>query len=266
MPAGNTDGDTIELPTILGNQRTNPYTISNMTRAYANLGQSGVSVSVTNLYVRFLPNSASQFSTLDSILDSQSLELFDAPMDYDILQEGDYYQDPSIPDSSVTWQYAVVPPTFQFPSGITYQVLSQIHIPGDAYTAVETEAERLASITDSINCSGGGARMIKPYTPECSPGYHWDFTLNQCVCNCCPEGYQWNGSQCVPIQPPPPPPPPPAPDAQVPAGTITVSDINLNRILPVRNVRIVAKHWFKIERTYTDNDGHFQFTNILSIG
>ncbi len=214
------------------------------------------------MYVRFLPNSASQFSILDSILDSQGLELFDAPMDYDVLQEGDYYQDPSIPDTSVTWQYAVVPTTFQAPAGITYQILSQIHIPGDDYTAMETEAERLVSRLDSINCSGGGARMIKPNTPDCGPGYHWDFTLNQCVCNCCPEGYQWNGSQCVPIQPspPPPPPPPPAPDAQVPAGVITVSDINLNRMVGVRNVRIVAKRWFTIERTYTDNNGHFQFT------
>ena len=113
---------------------------------------------------------------------------------------------------------------------------------------------------DSLNCSRGGARMIKPYTPDCGPGYHWDFTLNQCVCNCCPEGYQWNGSQCVPVQPPPPPPPP-APDAQVPAGNITVSDVNPPTSMPgVRNVRIVAKRWFKIERGYTDNNGHFQFT------
>lgn len=56
---------------------------------------------------------------------------------------GDYYQDPSIPDEQITWQYAVVPPDFQFPAGIQYQILAQIHIPGNDYTAVETEAERL---------------------------------------------------------------------------------------------------------------------------
>jgi hypothetical protein len=260
MPAVNTDGDSTELSTLLGNQRTNPYTISNMTRAYSNLGLAGTPVNVTNLYVRFLPNNAAQLGILDSTLDAQGLELFDTPMDYDILREGDYYQDPSVPDSSVTWQYAVVPPAFQFPSGITYQVLSQIHIPGDAYTAVETEGERLASIQDSINCSGGGTSLVQPNVPDCGPDYHWDFTLNQCVCNCCPPGYQWNGTQCVPVQPPPPPPP--AVDAQVPAGTITVSDVNLPATPrpPVRNVRIVAKRWFKIERTYTDNNGRFQFT------
>lgn len=274
MPGYNTNTDTTELPTILGSQRNNPYTLSRMRVAYNNLGYSALPVNATNLYVRFLPNSASQLSVLDSIMDSQDLELFDTPMDYDVLQEGDYYQDPSIPDSSVTWQYAVVPTDFQAPADITYQVLFQIHIPGDNYTAMETEAERLASKQDSIDCSGGGdrmansnstARIIKPNSPDCGPGYHWDFNVNQCVCNCCPEGYEWNGSQCLPIQPPPPPTPPaPAVDAQVPAGAITVSDNNLVATPtprpPVRNVRVVAKRWFKIERTYTDNNGHFQFT------
>ena len=198
-------------------------------------------------------------------MDAQGLELFDAPMDYDVIQEGDYYQDPSIPDSSVTWQYAVVPTNFQFPTGITYQTLSQIHIPSDDYEAIETEAERLASKQDSINCSGGGpqARTIKPYVQDCGPGFHWDFTVNRCVCDCCPDGYHWDVIQgrCVADPPPPPPPPPgPAPDAQIPAGVITVSDVNLGTTPGVRNVRVVAKRWFKIERVYTDNNGNFQCT------
>jgi hypothetical protein len=259
MPAFDIDADSVEIPTILGNQRTNPYTIANMHQAYTNLGLPGYSVNVTNLYVRFLPNSAEQLGILDSLLDSQDLEMFDAPVDYDVLQEGDYYQDPSIPDSSVTWQYAVVPPSFQFPAGITYQVLSQIHIPGDDYTAVETEAERLASIQDSIICSGGISRSNRILIPDCGPDYHWDYNLLQCVCNCCPDGYYWDGTQCLPI-PPPPPPLPPAPDAQVPAGNITVSDVNFGTTPGVRTARVVAKRWFKIQRVYTDINGNFQFT------
>jgi len=250
MPAVNTDGDSTELPTILVSQRTNPYTLSNMRMAYNNLGYAALPVNATNLYVRFLPNSVEQLSTLDSIMDVQNLELFDTPMDYDVLQEGDYYQDPSIPDSLVTWQYAVVTTNFQAPTGITYQVLSQIHIPNDDYTALETEGERLASIQDSIICSnsGGGSNVARKINPsfyqECDPGYHWDATLHQ----------------CVPDNPPPPSPPPPAPDVQVPAGLITVTDNNLGTFPGVRNARLVAKRWFKIERTYTDNNGHFQFT------
>ena len=277
MPAFDADADSTEIPTILGQQRTNPYTLANMRQAYNNMGYSSYTVNATNLYVRFLPNSAAQLSILDSTLDAQNLEMFDAPMDYDILQEGDYYQDPSIPDSLPTWQYAVVPTNFVAPNGITYQVLSQIHIPSDDYEAVETEAERLASIRDSINCILGGAektkaeddvqastsvKKVKPniVPQQCDPGYHWDDNLRQCVADGnCPAGYYWNSvfQICMPL---PTSPPGHSPDAQVPAGMITVSDVNLGTTPGVRNVRVVAKRWFKIERIYTDNNGNFVFT------
>ena len=259
MPPVDYDGDSIERPTILGMQHVNPYLIPNMQQAYANLGITNVTVNVTNLYVRFLPNSVQQLATLDSTLDNQGLDIFDAPMDYDVLQEGDYYQDPSIPDSEVTYQYAVVPPNFQFPSGIAYTVLAQIHIPADAYTAVETEAERLAAIQDSLNASQPSFAQVIPNT-ICAPGYHWDPVLKTCVSNC-PAGYHWDQTKnkCVPDNPPPPPPPP-APDASLAAGYINVSDVILNNTPGERNVRIVAKRWFKIERLSTDNNGYFQST------
>jgi len=228
-----------------------------MQQAYANLGITNVPVNVTNLYVRFLPNSVQQLATLDSTLDVQGLDLFDAPMDYDILQEGDYYQDPSIPDSEVTYQYAVVPPNFQFPSGIAYTVLAQTHIPGDAYTAVETEAERLADIQDSLNAKNNSPSIAqgKPNVPVCPPGTHWDYTHGGCVANNCPPGYYWNGSKCVANNPNPPPP---AADASLVTGYINVSDDNLNTTPGARNVRVIAKRWFKIERLSTDNNGYFQ--------
>lgn len=260
MPAVNSDGDSTEVATIIGAQHVNPYLIPNMQQAYANLGITNVNVAVTNLYVRFLPNSPEQFSILDSTLDEQGLELYDAPMDYDILQEGDYYQDPSISMEDVTYQYSVVPPSFQFPPSIAYTILAQIHIPGDSYTAVETEAERLATLQD---CNGN-----PPNGPDCGIDCHYDYSILQCVC--CPPGTTWNGTECIPQCQPgyywngtacvPVPPPAPAADAAVPAGNITVSDINLGTTPGVRNVRVVAKRWFKIERTYTDNNGHFQFT------
>ena len=96
------DDDSIERITTLGVQLTNPYLIANMQQAYANLGYSGSMATVTNLYVRFKPTTA-QLAALDSIMDAQGLELFDTPVDYDVTYEGDYYQDPSIPDSLPTW-------------------------------------------------------------------------------------------------------------------------------------------------------------------
>lgn len=189
------DDDSIERPTTLGIQLTNPYLVPNMQQAYANLGLNSSNAVVNNWYVRFLPSGIDQLAVLDSVMDAQGLELFDTPMDYDITYEGDYYQDPSIPDSLPTWQYAVVPPNFVFPSGIQHQTLAQIHIPGDSYTAVETEAERLASIQDSLNMQmmavNGG--HVHPNVPQCDPGYHWDYGLHKCVENICPEGYHLSG-------------------------------------------------------------------------
>jgi hypothetical protein len=189
------DEDSIERETILGYQLTNPYLINNMMQAYGNLGQDPAKAIVNNLYVRFLP-STNQLAALDSIMDAQGLELFDTPMDYQVLYEGDYYQDPSIPDSLPTWQYAVVPSGFTFPAGIQHETLAQIHIPADNYTAVETEGERLASIQDSINMSGSSKSITmsnntSPYTntkkstikpnalqpdnfKECPDGFIWD--------------------------------------------------------------------------------------------
>ncbi len=42
MPNYNTDADSVEIPTILGNQRTNPYSLGIMRQAYNNLGYSSL--------------------------------------------------------------------------------------------------------------------------------------------------------------------------------------------------------------------------------
>lgn len=268
------DDDSIERMTVLGSQLPNPYLIPNMRQAYLDLGYDPNRATVTNLYVRFKPT-IDQLAVLDSIMDAQGYDLFDTPMDYEVISEGDYYQDPSIPDSLPTWQYAVVSPNFTPPSGITYEVLAQIHIPPDDYTAVETEAENIAG--GGLNSPAQANGSIQPYVPQCGTGYHWDYNLMKCVPNDCPPGYHWDNGQakcvpntcpsgyywsddaggCVPYNTTPPPP---APDAQIPAGNITVSDINFGTTPGVRNTRVVAKRWFKIERGYTDNNGHFQFS------
>ena len=244
------DDDSIERITTLGVKLTNPYLILNMQQAYTNLGLSSSMATVTNKYVRFKPTNVDQLSVLDSTLELQNLELFDTPVDYVVTYEGDYYQDPAIPDSLPTWQYAVVPPTFVFPTGITYEILAQIHIPADNYTAVETEAERIASLQDSLNGGGNASSSkiggIQPNSAsDCDPCFVWDPIARQCV----PQG-QGCGTN----------PPPPAVDASVPAGNIYVFDNNFGTNPGVRKARVVARRWFKIERVFTDNAGHYVFT------
>ena len=277
----NTDGDSIERATVLGSRLNNPYTIANMRTAYANLRITNVTVDITNLYVRFKPTTADQLDLLENTMEAQNLELFDTPVDYDVSYEGDYYQDPAIAQEQISWQYAVVLPTFTFPAGIQYETIAQLHIPNDNYTAVETEAERIAnpynnttvnstttsnSTTTTTTTSNSKKLPITPNILECTKGYHFDYETKRCVPDNCPSGYVWNGVECVSSSPTPTYPAPAA-DAAKPAGRLNVWDTQLlsptntvGTAVPVRKVRVVARRWFKIERVFTDNEGNFQFS------
>ncbi|HTJ47834.1 MAG TPA: hypothetical protein VL443_00160 [Cyclobacteriaceae bacterium] len=251
--------DTAELVTILGSRLPNPYLIDNMKAAYLKIKGTSAGVTVNNLYVRFAPTSNDQLVTLQEILD---LELTDVPMDYKIIQHGEYYQDPSIPDEQITYQYAVVPPTFAFPAGIPYTILAQIHIPSD--TNVEAAAEQLAGLNadgDDLATGGGGGGVVAnsvatPMVAQCAANYHWDYSIGKCVADACDDGMHYDTSLGKCVADPSPPQPPGLP----PAGTITVWDTQLNAFAGVKNVRVVAKRWFKIERMTTDALGRFTAT------
>jgi len=113
----------------LGERLENPYSTTNMSEALAGLypTRSSVELPATDLYVRFLPVSDDDFGRLEEL----GVELFDYPLDREILTDGDYYHDPSIPEGEISWQYAVVPAGFSFPDGIEYEVIENCFIPDD---------------------------------------------------------------------------------------------------------------------------------------
>ncbi len=242
--------DATETQTILGVRLPNPYTIVNMKQAYTNITGQTSTPSVTNLFVRFKPSNLDQLKVLDSTMEARNLDLFDTPLDFQVVQEGDYYQDPSIPLEQITWLYAVVTPSFVFPPGIPYETLASIHIPTN--TAVEQEAERLAGLnadgdglagtTVAANGSGQGFQTMD--AGDCPPGQVWDAIARKCV----PQG------GTGPVDP-----------VSVPAGRIMVFDTQLDvagaaTAQPVRTLRVVAKRWFKIDRSFTDANGNFRVT------
>jgi len=103
-------------PTILGNLRVNPFTTAVMTQAWGNVtGQNlPALLPATHYYVKFLPATLEQFKKLDET----SLVLFDYPLEYEVVQMGDYYADPAVPEGGIPPLYAVVktddyPPIFR---------------------------------------------------------------------------------------------------------------------------------------------------------
>jgi len=263
------ENDTTEYPTILGATYSNPYSIQTMTRAY-NLvhGTNITAVSTTHYYVRFKPQTVDDLNKLDSL----DLELYDYPLDRVVNQDGDYWPNAysNLGANEYPWLYTVVASNFQFPAGMTYQNIAPLNIPDDD-AAVEDEA---FSLTGNLDCgnpaalsratgnngTGSSSRTVTPYVVDCAPGYHWDYTLNKCVADNCPQGYHWDNTQkaCVPD------PPPPSPANLHPQGMITYKTYNDYGVIPasapLKFTRIVARRFFKIDKTFTDANGNFQLT------
>ena len=122
---------------VLGSQLEDPYSVKYVTKAIESLYPSKagrVEVEETDLYIRFLPRDQSEFALWESL----GVVILDHPLDFEIVRDGDYYQDPDIPDDRITWQYAVVRKDFSAPAGLPYEVLDKCYI---AEHASSTKAE-----------------------------------------------------------------------------------------------------------------------------
>ena len=153
----------------LGDKLDDPYTVANMQDALTKVypTKAGrVALSATDYYVRFLPLDDAQLQQLKD----KDLYLMDHPMDYSILREGDYYQDPDVPAEAITWQYTVVPVDFDFPEGIRYEILDDCFIAehlteskavdGVDWAAVEREAYLLSGNGNLLDIPTKGASAI----------------------------------------------------------------------------------------------------------
>jgi hypothetical protein len=262
------------MPTILGARLVgNPYSVRIMRMAAINLYGNGDYITVNKKYIRFKPADEAQLRQLIDL----DLELFDYPLDYDVLQEGDYY-DQGLPADEIPWYYTVVDSWFIPPSGIQYQQLASLYVPDDdlnleneAFAITGNPVESLEDCTSSSGfsstTSATSTKKKKAITtnelhPDCGLGYHWDATQQLCVANTCPENYHWDAAreQCVYDGSTPTPPVPP-PASRAPGGQLLVFDNALQggvgQNVPVRQTRVVIKRYFKIDRTYTDDQGEF---------
>lgn len=155
---------------VLGEKLDDPYSLKNMRTALKSLypTKAGeVELSATDLYVRFLPKNEAQYE----VLHMQGLTLLDHPMDYRIVRDGDYYHDPDLPETSMTWLYAVVPPSFQFPKGIRYEILDECFIPGgNASVKADDWVDWELVEAEAYSITGNGA-MLRPETRADASAY-----------------------------------------------------------------------------------------------
>ena len=120
---------------ILGDQRNNPYEIHNMLQAYdllqdyrQNFAVGDVTPTVNTIYYRVLPRDSAELAIISA---DTTIIYFDYPLDYDIVQWGTYYHDPSLGDTPYTWLYAVVPANHPLPHLNTLEILAECYIPNE---------------------------------------------------------------------------------------------------------------------------------------
>ena len=86
---------------VLGDRLRDPYTVENMQDAVAALypTKGRAVLHPTDLYVRFLPRNNDEYDRLAGL----GVEMVDHPLDFQIVQEGDYYHDPELAEDTITW-------------------------------------------------------------------------------------------------------------------------------------------------------------------
>lgn len=257
-----------ETKTELGRLRVNPFTVEIMAQAHRNLyGSSITAMRTTHLYVKFLPASFNDIK----LLEAMDIFLFDFPLEYEIIEMGDYYQE--LEGENFPELYTVVEAGFNFPE-VDYEIVDELYLDkSDPFLLAESF--RITGNTSSIvpyvfpptglgvDALGGNQVYLDvPEQPECETGCYPVLHIDTSVT---PFIYTWE-CEC------PPPPPTTEPtnacgcpvytNSRKPAGCVKVQDTELSTpgtpstFEKVRRVKITAwDGWFDLDYAETDDNG-----------
>jgi hypothetical protein len=239
------ENDTTELVTILGNSINNPYAPSVMLQAYNNItGYNLQSIQPSHYYIKINCNDINQID----MLESQDVELFDHPLNRHVLQNGEYWPEAytGLPEDNIPALYAVIEKNFLMPPGMSYEVLEPLFIP-ENNDVLEDEAFYL---TGNLECAAEYRTQIRPARIAY---YYGTNKMNPCDDEIQPCGGGGGGGT------------PPSGGHRKPSGQISYKSYISNpfgRIeadQPLKHVRVVGRRFFKIDKTFTDNNGNFAF-------
>ena len=234
----NETGNEDDAMTVLGGKRVNPFTVEVMNQAYINLYKMKGNLPVTHLYIKISPQQNDDLKKLDEL----GINFYDYPLEYEVLQMGEYYQDPSIPSDQPTFLYAVIKPDVYIP--VANEVVAKLHLPQDENLILE--AFRITG-----NDKGDISYAIKDNNPPItSVGYDGGSTsstpsepsscgINSGPCNCSAPSEQ-----------------------RRPSGCISVVDDALNTNEGVRRVKVILKDsWFTENETFTSDRGCYEINS-----
>lgn len=132
-----TSTETQEVPVAnvvctIGKKIEDPYKIDNMRKAYRKLYAADstipkMEIQPTHKYLRFLPKNEAEYEILRK---DTCIDLFSHPLDYVFTEDMSYYHDPSLPESSITYQYSVLPIDYTIPD-VYYELIYECYFPED---------------------------------------------------------------------------------------------------------------------------------------
>lgn len=223
-------GDYSEQMMVLGKKLNNPYRVDIMKLALQSLEKKGENLEIspsdiepTHYYIRFLPQNSDELSELFEF----ELDLYDYPLDYEIESYGNYYHDPSIPDTLPTFYYASVSAGYwsriRNSIDIQFSVLDNLFIPEQYNMSVKS------SVPSSFSSSFSDD-FIEIITDEAMR-------------------LTGNESEILPAG---------SRGRWTPQGRICSYDDILQEYLPLENVKVRARSWFTTYIGYTDSKGYFK--------
>lgn len=149
---------------IIGKKLENPYSLKVMQQAYKRLYPNTKSVGDTLqpncAYIRFLPVNTEDVNYL---CDSE-LELYNYPLDYEIIGDPSDYHDATVSDNQITWQYTVISLDDPVPP-VNHEILDLGYIPDEMESELETEAiiSNGFSLNDFEECLTPNVRSVEDF-------------------------------------------------------------------------------------------------------
>jgi len=160
----NSDKPDIHTPIVLGEKLENPYKVENMQKAFdyyndvvSNSPLEGKKIEATHYYIQINPNTLEQLEMLDNLDNSDDENvpiLHDYPLDYEILQEGDYYAYPTDENDIFHSAYTLISVDYQFTISVPYVILDEIYEPMEEEYDVETVAIFFAGLKEDLEADG----------------------------------------------------------------------------------------------------------------
>ena len=229
--------------TVLGKKLKNPYSVENMQKALNNIQQSkslakskgtsaNLEITTTHLYIRFKPVNEEELNLIER---DTTLILFDHPMDYEISEEGDFYQDPEIPEELPTYQYTSVEVDKELPN-VPYEILANLYIPYDENEDNDIEDENTLSKSTSKLNEKNILGILEDEALRITGNLEQEeeSTALQRCWFCRPSKWQ-------------------------PKGKITLWDTTVDDYVGVEGVKVRAGRWFKWRTAITKADGSYAF-------